>query len=269
VLPNPVAWPGQAFKITGSDLGETPGHVFFGSANGEVAAIIRWWTPQGIEVVVPADATSGIVRVLTPTEDELLPGVVAVVASGPANKVFRILEVGRSRAINGEGDRIKLRALDRRHRAVPGATVELVGGGLTRRARTNRRGLATFVVVGDGEQQYIAVSGTTTTLFTAHWRRAARQTLVLTVHRKRRRAGRPTIWTIVASIRNAAGRPMAGELVNYKLHALPGSTLHPTRARTNSGGTAQVTVSVPLGATALVEALTNHATLARGVTVSN
>jgi hypothetical protein len=144
-----------------------------------------------------------------------------------------------------------------------------VGGGITRRARTNRRGLATFVVIGDGEQQYIAVSGTTTTLFTAHWRRAARQTLVLTVHRKRRRSRRPTIWTIVASIRNAAGRPVAGELVNYELHALPGSTLHPTRARTNKRGTTKVTVSVPLGATALLEVLTNHATLARGVTVGN
>jgi PGAP1-like protein len=269
VLPNPVARSGQAFKITGSDLGDTPGHVFFSSANGEVAAIIRSWTPEGVEVVVPAEATSGIVRVLTPTEDELLPGVVAVVASGQANKVVRILDVGRSRAINGEGDRIKLRALDTGHRAVSGAMVELVGGGLTRRARTNHRGLATFIVVGDDEQQYIAVSGTTTTLFTAHWRRAARQTLVLTVHRKRRHAGRPAIWTIVTSIRNAAGRPVAGELVNYELHALPGSKLNRTSARTNQKGIAHVTLSVPFGAAALVEALTDHARLARGVTVND
>lgn len=269
VLPNPIARPGLAFKIAGSDLGETPGRVFFSSANGEVSAIIRSWTPEGVEVVIPAEATSGIVRVLTATEDELLPGVVAVVASGPADNVVRILEAGRSRAIDGEGDRIKLRALDRRRRAVAGATVELVGGGLTRRASTDRRGLATFVVDGHGEQQYIAVSGTTTTLFTARWRRAARQTLALTVHRKRGRVGRPASWTIVASIRTAAGRPVAGELVDYELHALPGSKLNRTSARTNRAGIAHVTLSITVGAAALVEVLADHATLTRGVTLRN
>jgi hypothetical protein len=143
-----------------------------------------------------------------------------------------------------------------------------VEDGRSRQPRTNRKGIATFAVTGYGEQQFIAVSGTATVTLIAHWSHAPEQRLTIAARKKRARRGRRPTWTIVATIRDPSGHPVSGQLINFQLYALPGSILNHTRARTDKTGTAHVTVSTPVGGSALIQAVTNHAALAHGVTVS-
>ena len=77
------------------------------------------------------------------------------------------------------------------------------------------------------------------------------------------------MWIVVATVRSLSGHPVSAQVVNFKLLGLPGSTLGSRRGRTDKKGAARVSVTVAAGKAALVEAITNHATLVRGVTLTD
>lgn len=129
----------------------------FRRRRGREAATVTSWSPTRIEVSVPAGAINGPVLVDTSEGEELVPGLVAI--SGAANGVDRLAVAGRSRASADGVKRLRIRATDAAGRAMAGATVALLGGGSTKRARSDRRGLATFRVSGYGSQQFIAHLG--------------------------------------------------------------------------------------------------------------
>lgn len=268
VLATPFALPGHAFAINGSDLGQAPGQVLFAGARREVAASIQSWSPTQVSVYVPNGAASGPVNVITASGEQLLPGLVAVLATGPG-KVHRLAALASTNAVGGDPLRLRVRAFDRHGRPVAGAVVELVGGAHTKRARANRTGVATFTVLGYDDEQFIAIAGNASTTLTARWTRAPAEQLSVVAHKTTSRTRGRASWTVIAHIRNATGRPVAGQVVAFEVLGLPGSRLKPAAARTGTTGTAQTVVSIPRGGAALVEAITNSRSLEGAVTLTN
>jgi hypothetical protein len=268
VLTSEFAKPEQLFTITGSDLGQTPGQVLFPGGSAARTASIRSWSPTRIEVLVPAGAVSGYVTVITASGEQLIPGLVAVLASHPTN-VRRLVRISGAHAVGGGALRLRVRAVGMHGRPVPGATIALVGGYPVRKARTNHHGLATFKIKGYGKEQFIAVAGDATVRITGRWRRAPQQNLSLTIHKHKGRHGRRARWTVLAKVRKKNGRSVAGQLVAFQLYGLRGAALSQRHARTDKNGRARITLSVPAGGMALVQAVTDYATLVRGITVTN
>jgi hypothetical protein len=108
-----------------------------------------------------------------------------------------------------------------------------------------------------------------TAMLAIKWTAVPKELLTLQTMKVASRAHKRASWTVVAAVRDPRRHPLRGELVEFELFGLPGSRLSHKRIRTGTNGTAQTTVSVPSGGAALVEAVTDNATITEGITITN
>jgi hypothetical protein len=261
---DPVTAAGRTLVIRGAGLGATPGRVYFNGVRGEVAAPVQVWSPNEIAAQVPPQARSGLVSVITPSEEQVIAGVVTVIEAN--NGVTHLTVSGRRRAVNGEGVTLRVRAL-RRAGPAAGVTVQLVSGLTSVRARTNRSGVARLSLIGYGHQTAILACGTTANALAIDWRRAPPEHLRITA-RKRRTVRGVTVFNVSVELTRRQ-RPVRGESIAVRLLALPGSALTSKRLKTNRGGLAYDTLRVPVERQTLVQATTGRGGVSQTLVVSS
>jgi probable HAF family extracellular repeat protein len=250
-----VATPNQTITILGSGLGPTPGQIAFTSADGQPCfATIVSWSDTAITLVVPANAATGPITLVTADDTPVFSGGITI--TGADNGVAALqVQVGPA-AIQGQPTTITAIARNQWGQAVPNIAISLSNGLGQITQQSDQAGATTFTVPGFGTVTFDIVSGNTRVPATVTWQDPPPMILRLTSPATQLALGQSIVVT--AEVVDGNGQSIANQAVDFTLNGPQSATLSMTQVTTDSQGLAQVLASNTADGDVVVTASTNN-----------